>query len=93
MQVKNKNNEDLFIIVITNSKEFNDPIVLLKTWPEAKEMFEKKVTERDDDSYKIKQLSITRDEKRKLQAQLLCNHKGWGKDYFEFIKIEKAYAF
>lgn len=94
MQIQNKNGEDLFLVIVTNSKEFNDPFIRLKNWQEAKELFEKRVVERNDDSYKIKQLSIVRDEENKqLQAQLLCNHKGWGKDYFEYIKVEKAHAF
>lgn len=92
-QIKNKNNEELFLVIVTNSKEFNNPLVLLKSWSEAKDIFEKKVKERDDEFYKIKQLSIVRDEERQLQAQLLCNHKGWGRDYFEYIKVEKAYSF
>jgi hypothetical protein len=94
MQVKNQNGEELFLVIITNSKEFNDPTISLKTWAEAKEMFEKKIRERNDDSYMVKQVTVTRDEDlKRLRAQILCNHKGWGVDYFECIKVEKAYAF
>ena len=94
MQVKNQNGEDLFLVIVTNSKEFNDPDIFLKTWPEAKEMFEKRIRERDDDSYMVKQVTVTRDEDlKRLRAQTLCNQKGWGIDYFECLKVEKAYVF
>jgi hypothetical protein len=92
MQVKNQNNEDLFLVIITNSKNFNDPLVCLKTWTEAEKMFENKIKECDNDSYFVKQITVTRNEKE-LEAQLLCNHKGWGTDYFECIKVKKAYHF
>lgn len=93
MEVKNQNGEDLFLVVVTNSKEFNDPFISLQTWPEAKEMFEKRITERDNDSYMVKQITVSRNEDiKRLHAQLLCNHKGWGVDYFEYIKVEKANA-
>lgn len=92
MQVKNQNNEELFLVIITNSKNFNDPSIFLKTWEEAEKMFENKIEERDNDSYFVKQITVTRNEKH-LEAQLLCNHKGWGTDYFECIKVKKAYHF
>ena len=94
MQVRNQENKELFLVIITNSKEFSDPLVSLKTWEEAKEMFEKRIVERDDDSHLVKQITVFRNESMgRLQAQLLRNHKGWGVDYFECIKVEKAYAF
>lgn len=94
MQVKNQNGEGLFLVIVTNSKEFSDPLVSLKTWEDAKEMFESRIAERNDDSYLVKQITVYRDESMgRLQAQLLRNHKGWGVDYFECIKVEKAYAF
>lgn len=94
MKVKNQNGEELFLVIITNSKEFNDPTISLKTWTEAKEIFERKIRERNDDSYMVKQITVTCDEDlKRLRAQILCNHKGWGVDYFECIKVETAYAF
>lgn len=94
MQVKNQNGEELFLVIVIKSKEFNDPDIFLKTWEEAQEMFEKRIRERDDESCMVKQINVRRDmDLKRLQAQLLRNHKGWGVDYFECIKVEKAYVF
>lgn len=93
-QIKNKTGEELFLVIVTNSKEFNNPFISLKTWSEAKEIFEKRIKERNDNSYMIKQITVLRNEEEKeLKAQLLCNQKGWGRDYFEDIRIKKAYSF
>jgi hypothetical protein len=93
MEVTNSKGEKLYQVIDTNSKEFNRPSVYLKTWEEAEEFFNKAIEERDTDTMLVQQITVTRDSQYRLEAQLRCNRKGWGFDYFRCIIVEPALTF
>lgn len=94
MQLQNKKGEDLYLLVITESKEFNRPSIRVNTWEKVTKDFEDFIKEVDNESWLIKQVKVERNpEYHRMEATLLCNHKGWGSDFFRVITIESAYSF
>lgn len=94
MQLQNKKGEDLYLLTIVESRDFCSPHVRINTWETVTKDFEKFIQEVDNDNYLIKQVKVERlPEYHRMKAILLCNHKGWGGDYFKSITIESAYTF
>ena len=94
MQLQNKKGEDLYLLVITESKEFNRPSIRVNTWEKVTKGFEDLIKEVNNEDWFIKQVKVERNpEYHTMEATLLCNHKGWGSDFFRVITIESAYSF
>lgn len=94
MQLKNAKGEYLYLLVITNSNEFSSPHIKVNTWDKVIKDFEDLIQEVDDTSWSVKQVKVERlPEYHRMKATLLCNHKGWGGDFFRVITIESAYCF
>lgn len=94
MQLQNKKGEDLYLLVITESKEFNRPSIRVNTWEKVMKGFEDLIKEVNNEDWLIKQVKVERyPEYHRMEATLLCNHKGWGSDFFRVITIESAYSF
>ena len=94
MQLQNKKGEDLYLLVITESKEFNAPHIRINTWENVTKSFEDLIKEVDNEDWLIKQVKVERNpEYHRMEATLLCNHRGWGHDFFRVITIDSAYSF
>lgn len=94
MQLQNKKGEDLYLLVITESKEFNAPHIKINTWESVTKSFEDLIKEVDNENWLVKQVKVERNpEYHRMEATLLCNHRGWGSDFFRVITIEAAYLF
>lgn len=94
MQLKNKKGEDLYILTITESKNFSSPRININTWKKVTKIFNDLIQEVDDDNWLVKQVKVSKsDEYHRWEATLLCNQKGWGSDFFKVIKIDTACSF
>lgn len=89
MQLKNRKGEDLYILTITKSNDFSNPYIGIDTWEKVTKSFDDLIQEVDDDNWLVKQVKVSKsDEYHRWEATLLCNHKGWGSDFFKVVKIE-----
>ena len=94
MQLRNSKGEDLYLLVITDSNEFNSPHIKINTWDNVVKSFEDLIQEVENESWSVKQIKVERNpEYHRMEASLICNHKGWGGDFFRVITIESAYCF
>lgn len=94
MQLKNEKGEDLYLLVITNSDEFSSPHIKINTWDNVVKSFEDFIQEVENESWSVKQIKVERNpEYHRMEASLICNHKGWGGDFFRVIEVSSAYCF
>jgi hypothetical protein len=93
MQLKNRKGEDLYILTITKSNDFSSPYISIDTWEKVTKSFDDLIQEVDDANWLVKQVKVSKsDEYHCWEATLLCNHKGWGSDFFKVVKIDTAYS-
>lgn len=79
MQLRNNKGEYLYLLVITNSNEFNSPYIKINTWDNVVRSFENLIQEVENESWSVKQIKVERNpEYHRMEASLICNHKGWG---------------
>lgn len=92
MQLKDEKGRLLYKVILVDSTEITSPNCYVHTWEEAISCIEQLAKEIDNDSFMCKRIKykIERDYDR-ANVILLCNHKGWGPDYFRIIKVEPLF--
>jgi len=94
MQLQNKKGEDLYLLTIVESRNFCSPHVKINTWETVTKDFEEWIKEVEDENWSVKQIKVNRSpEYHRMEATLLCNHKGWGGDFVRVINVKAAYVF
>lgn len=88
-QLKNSNNEKLFILVVNSTNNIK-PFIKVSTWEACLKIFNYKTRETDNDQMFVQLIHKEIDE-MSAQASTRCNKKGWGVDYFEYLTIEPLY--
>lgn len=91
-RLKNKNNEELFTLSIIDSNDLNFPIIRVNTWDHCLKEFSSLIKERDDKEWLVKPVKVETHEGLWATAIVLSNHRGWGGDYFRYIKIDPAWT-
>ena len=93
MYVTNSKGEALYVMVISDTNDATNPHVSLKTWDNVVKYFNELVVDLDTDSWYVKVINRNIDtENHTAHASMVCNHKGWGGDFFRVVTIKPAIA-
>lgn len=94
MVLKNQKGEEMYQVIITSSKEFDSPKIRTNTWEKCVKDFEELIQEVENDNWSVRQVKVNRlPDYHRMEATLICNHKGWGGDFFKHIYIDSVWEF
>ena len=91
-QIQNRKEEKLYILTIANTNSIK-PYICVNTWEECKKKFEECTKELDNKSFFAQLIhKNSSEETHTAEAEMRCNQKGWGYDYFSYITINPLYT-